>query len=299
MTEPSIMEKQAEQLERFPHNAYRRCRRPAVLNAANLLLLAGSVLLHLAAVAALRLPLPDAQPLLCSELLISLETAHKPAMEPAPLPKTAPPAPPPRQAAPAYAANQAVPQPETLPEPPPVSEAPALQPAPATPPSAAAPVITAAAVTDSGVDVSENTAAAAVASARPGAESSPPLSDTAGLPPQTGPEETPEPPAVVPKADFQALLREYASGVKAQVLNRQFYPPAAERLQQEGAVSISFSLDRTGSITALSVKTPSGYSSLDEAALEAVGNAAPFAPFPAGLDRESLAMSITLHYRLD
>lgn len=113
--------------------------------------------------------------------------------------------------------------------------------------------------------------------------------------PDPAPAPEPEPP---PQADVKALLASYAGEVKAAILRHREYPAVAERLGHEGAVKVAFTIDSQGRLARLDVSSGSGYNSLDEAALEAVRNTAPFAPLPAELSRDSLALSITLNFSL-
>jgi len=102
-----------------------------------------------------------------------------------------------------------------------------------------------------------------------------------------------------PAVDVKALLSEYASGVKSAILREKAYPSAAEQRGHEGAVKVSFTVSADGGLKAVSVKASSGYDELDEAALSAVRDAAPFAPIPPEAGRQQLSLSITLRFSLN
>jgi protein TonB len=64
-------------------------------------------------------------------------------------------------------------------------------------------------------------------------------------------------------------------------------------------VKVSFTVGADGGLKAVSVKASSGYDELDEAALSAVRDAAPFDPIPLEAGRQQLTLSITLRFSLN
>jgi periplasmic protein TonB len=134
-----------------------------------------------------------------------------------------------------------------------------------------------------------------------------------GLPGGTGTGSTPAviPPVIPPKPaspkpqpkpepviDVKALLAIYAGGVKASILRHKAYPAVAERLSHEGAVKVSFTIDSGGSLLSATVRSSSGFDELDQAALDAVQNAAPFDEIPQETGKSQLSLSITLKFSL-
>lgn len=116
------------------------------------------------------------------------------------------------------------------------------------------------------------------------------------LPPKPAP---PKPqPKPEPAVDIKALLASYAGGVKASILRHKTYPAVAERLSHEGAVKVSFTIDAGGSLLSAAVKSSSGFDELDQAALDAVQNAAPFDAIPDETGKSQLSLSITLKFNL-
>jgi len=118
--------------------------------------------------------------------------------------------------------------------------------------------------------------------------------------PPAEPQEQPPPlPKPVPEIDVNALLLEYAGAVKAQVLQRKYYPAIAERLGHAGAVKVGFTILADGQLADVRIKSGSGWDELDEAAVDAVRSAAPFDAIPEETEHDELSLSITLKYTLD
>jgi TonB family protein len=74
------------------------------------------------------------------------------------------------------------------------------------------------------------------------------------------------------------------------------YPPKALEQNQEGTTVIRFSIDRNGALAAVQVLTSSGFDAIDEGAVSAVRDAAPYEPLPQKLSR--LHILATFEYRL-
>jgi protein TonB len=81
-------------------------------------------------------------------------------------------------------------------------------------------------------------------------------------------------------------------------LRHKAYPAIAERLGHEGAVKVGFAVDASGSLLSASVRSSSGFNELDQAALDAVQQAAPFDAIPAAAGKDLLSLSITLKFSL-
>jgi TonB family protein len=86
-----------------------------------------------------------------------------------------------------------------------------------------------------------------------------------------------------------------------QILNRQLsrHPRKKYPRQNLNPKKFRFSLDAGGGLLSVSVKSSSGWEELDEAAMDAVRAAAPFASIPTELGRDELALSMTLRFKLD
>jgi periplasmic protein TonB len=117
--------------------------------------------------------------------------------------------------------------------------------------------------------------------------------------PPAAPTPHPAAPKPEPAVDVKAVLAAYASGLKSSIIRHKAYPAVAERLGHEGAVKIGFTVDASGSLDAVTVKSSSGYDELDSAALDAVRAAAPFDPIPVETGKARLNLSITLKFNLN
>ena len=90
----------------------------------------------------------------------------------------------------------------------------------------------------------------------------------------------------------------YAGMVKARLLEQWQYPEAAKENLLEGALVVLFSLDRRGSLLGIRVLDSSGYRILDEEALRAIRQAAPFPAFPGSVAVSRLHIQARFDYRL-
>lgn len=72
--------------------------------------------------------------------------------------------------------------------------------------------------------------------------------------------------------------------------------PVAADLGLKGVVSIAFEVDRNGNILNPKVTSPSGTSSFDQAALNALRASNPFPPLPADFPRQTLAAVFRFYY---
>ncbi|MGD9496073.1 MAG: energy transducer TonB [Armatimonadota bacterium] len=108
--------------------------------------------------------------------------------------------------------------------------------------------------------------------------------------PVAGPEPPPQP--------SQADLSRFRSMVQSRIQSARRYPSSARQQGQEGTVRVSFSVGPSGNPSGLSVVASSGYQALDNEALRAVSRAAPFRPFPAGLNRP-IRVTATVTFRLN
>lgn len=84
------------------------------------------------------------------------------------------------------------------------------------------------------------------------------------------------------KTDNPALTRAYIqrnfTAIQRRIRDRLRYPPQARRSGIQGAVEVSFTLHPDGKVRDVSILTTSGHEALDQAAVAAVHDAAPFPP---------------------
>jgi protein TonB len=105
----------------------------------------------------------------------------------------------------------------------------------------------------------------------------------------------------VPKSKFiSARTREfkYASYMrdwvaKVERVGELNYPDAARRENLSGRLIVQVALYPDGSVRDITIRKPSGHKILDDAAVRIVKLAAPFAPFPENIKRETDVLYIT------
>lgn len=97
-------------------------------------------------------------------------------------------------------------------------------------------------------------------------------------------------------SDSADLLVDYKQYLKKTIESFKRYPKIARRRGDEGKVCINFSLDRSGNLLSCNLEESSGSAILDEAAMQAIRDAAPFSPPP--VNARSLVFTIILDFRL-
>ncbi|MGK0674668.1 MAG: TonB family protein [Halothiobacillaceae bacterium] len=103
---------------------------------------------------------------------------------------------------------------------------------------------------------------------------------------------------VIPAPD-PALEDGYRTRVRQAIDKHKHYPRVARRLELEGRVVVAFTVEADGRLAGVRVVESSGSELLDEAALEAVRKAAPFPPFPDGVERRQWGFTLPLLFSLD
>ena len=104
--------------------------------------------------------------------------------------------------------------------------------------------------------------------------------------------------APAPARDGQDEDR-YKALVRSKVDAHKHYPRLARRMGEEGRVVVEFSVDASGAVSGVQIRQSSGSERLDEAALQAVRDAAPFPPFPEGVARTRWHFTLPLSFSLD
>lgn len=90
----------------------------------------------------------------------------------------------------------------------------------------------------------------------------------------------------------------YFNGVRRKIESRKKYPEASRRQGMEGKVVASFVINPDGTVSDLTVAEGSGFASLDEAALAAVNDAAPFPALPEGLFKGSVPVKVPILFEM-
>jgi protein TonB len=99
--------------------------------------------------------------------------------------------------------------------------------------------------------------------------------------------------------DPAATQRHYLKLIRARILAQRKYPYMARQRRQEGVVRLRFTLSAAGALSqGVQVVKPSGFNLLDEQARQCVLAAAPFPPFPLGLQRQRLCVELPIIYKI-
>jgi len=147
-----------------------------------------------------------------------------------------------------------------------------------------------------------------------------PLPDNPVTLPQPAPNRTPvaaaptmapEPPAVASVgsgsgtspllgSDQRAKKAEvdYFSLVSAYLNRRKVYPAEARKAREEGVVTIRFTVDRGGNVSAASIKRSSGHALLDQATLALLQRVAPLPRMPDAMARQTVTLALPIEYSL-
>jgi protein TonB len=126
----------------------------------------------------------------------------------------------------------------------------------------------------------------------------PEISDSGAIyPTDSGDEEIIDP--VENTIDLDSILNGYRTLIFSQIQSHKNYPVSSRRLQQEGTVQVSFVVRTDGSISGISVSQSSGYSSLDQAAIDSVNASSPLPEIPDELNQSQLNLTIALEFSLE
>ncbi|AEA34034.1 energy transducer TonB [Hippea maritima] len=90
----------------------------------------------------------------------------------------------------------------------------------------------------------------------------------------------------------------YMAKLKNKIQDVWVYPQQAIQTGQQGALLILFSIGKDGRLVRLKLIRSSGYPILDNAALQAIKDASPFAPLPKRFGIDVLNIYATFEYRL-
>ena len=90
----------------------------------------------------------------------------------------------------------------------------------------------------------------------------------------------------------------YFIGLRKSIELTWVYPSSAVRQGLQGEVRLEFKIEKDGRMTQIRVLNSSGYEILDRAILDAIKLAAPFAPLPKSMAKDSLVITATCRYVL-
>jgi len=110
--------------------------------------------------------------------------------------------------------------------------------------------------------------------------------------------EIPSADRVDPDINMDGLRGLFTDQVRQRVANAKTYPRIAKRRGMEGQPVIAFTLNRLGRLTKTDLAQSSGYKLLDQAAMEAVHEAAPYPEIPAELKTETYKFKLPVSFVL-
>ncbi len=98
--------------------------------------------------------------------------------------------------------------------------------------------------------------------------------------------------------DLGNLRGLFTGQVRQRIANAKYYPRIARRRGMEGQPIIAFTLDKEGRLVKAALSQTSGYQLLDDAALDAVQQGAPYPEIPAPLKMESFQFKLPISFIL-
>lgn len=106
--------------------------------------------------------------------------------------------------------------------------------------------------------------------------------------------------SATPGNDPKAKQREadYFALVSAHLNRRKQYPREAKQARQQGVVTVRFTVDRNGNVSATSIKRSSGHDLLDQATLDLLVRVSPLPRIPSSMQRDSVTIAVPIEYSL-
>ena len=106
--------------------------------------------------------------------------------------------------------------------------------------------------------------------------------------------------STAPGNDPRARQQEqnYFALVSAHLNRRKLYPAEARQARQQGVVTVRFTVDRNGNVSAASIKRSSGHEVLDRATLDLLQRVAPLPRMPGSMQQGSVTLSLPIDYSL-
>jgi TonB family protein len=98
--------------------------------------------------------------------------------------------------------------------------------------------------------------------------------------------------------DMSNLRGLFTGKVRQRIASAKYYPRTAQRRGMEGKPVIAFTLNKQGRLVKVNLAQSSGYQMLDQAALEAVQQAAPYPEIPAELKTDSYQFKLPISFVL-
>ena len=100
-----------------------------------------------------------------------------------------------------------------------------------------------------------------------------------------------DPKARKAKANYYQVLMAYLA-------RRKEYPAEARQARQQGIVTVRFTIDRQGNVSAVAIKRSSGFDALDVATVGLLRRVSPVPAIPAAMPRDTITVSLPIEYSL-
>ncbi|MFT6310078.1 MAG: protein TonB [Porticoccus sp.] len=101
------------------------------------------------------------------------------------------------------------------------------------------------------------------------------------------------------KLQQDTLLKLYRSSVVKRTLKEVVYPKRAIKRNRQGTVILDVTVSRAGQIMSITAVKEAKYSSLNDAAIDAVNEVEKYSAVPAGLDGESITINVPVKFILN
>ncbi len=100
------------------------------------------------------------------------------------------------------------------------------------------------------------------------------------------------------KEELGGIWNEYTSSIQLSIAKAKTYPPTARDNNQQGKAFLSFKLSKDGRVLDLVVVNSSGHEILDQAAIKAIKDAAPYPHIPEKLNKKYALLKIPISFVL-
>lgn len=101
------------------------------------------------------------------------------------------------------------------------------------------------------------------------------------------------------RLDPDAVYRDYFTNLQLWLQHHKTYPKSAYARRQQGTAVLVFTVDRRGRVLGSRLLSGTGHPALDREVLDMLKRASPLPPFPDGIPREKLTLSVPVGFSLD
>lgn len=91
----------------------------------------------------------------------------------------------------------------------------------------------------------------------------------------------------------------YLAKIRNKIAQNQIYPKASLVFKEQGTVEIKLSLRKDGSVLKIELQKSSPFKRLNDAALQAVANSAPFESFPDSLNYKDWILLMPIRFKIE